>query len=88
VRYSASNPEKTYVDGDNNFAGIVFWSVIFGAWALWKLLWSIADGNPPWQGLFKSSKPMPPTEPEPFWDASAAEDLKRLGPVYPRTPKA
>jgi hypothetical protein len=87
VRYSASDPSKTYVDGDNKFAGLVFWLLILGFWVFWKLLQRLFKDDGLWPPLFRDSPPRPRAEPEPVWNASAAEEFRRLGPVYPRSSK-
>jgi hypothetical protein len=82
VRYSPSNPSRTYVDGDNTYAGAVFWLLILGFWSFWKLLSSLFEHDSAWPP-FRRSRRQPSAEPKPVWDASAAEEFRRLGPVYP-----
>jgi len=84
VRYSASNPAESYVDGDNQFIGLVVWLTAIGLWQLGKLFWRLLASEdesspPPGSSTGRSA----PVVREPVWNSSAAEELRRLGPAYP-----
>jgi hypothetical protein len=85
VRYWALDPSaRAYVDGDNQFAGFVFWSVILGLWLCWKLCWKVLTYER--RPRFGTAVPVAATELDPTWNSSAAEEFRRLGPVYPSRP--